>query len=346
MSDASPERWMRRAIALSRRGFPAPNPHVGCVVVRDGQVVGEGYHDHAGGPHAEAVALAAAGDRARGADLYVTLEPCNHQGRTPPCSQAVVRAGVRRVWVAVPDPNPQASGGAETLRTAGVEVQVGLLEEEARKANEPFLTAMTRRHPFVTAKMAITADGFIAHPDGSSKWITNDRSRRAGHRLRAEMGAVLVGRRTVELDRPQLTARVRGVVNQPVRVVLDPHARLSGDEEVLAAPGKAVWIVGPGLARDARQVEVPAGADGADLRAVLDVLWTRGVTGLLVEGGAATVRAFLDAGLVDRLELFVAPKLFGEGIKWVGPGREIKLSLRSVRRHGEDVQLSYDLVNP
>lgn len=301
---------MRRAVQLSRRGFPAPNPHVGCVLVRDGEIVGEGYHHHAGGPHAEVVALRQAGGRAKRATAYVTLEPCNHYGRTPPCSLALREAGVARVVVACPDPNPRAAGGASALREAGIPVETGFLEAEAAAANVQFLTAMRLRRPYVVVKAAASLDGRIALPSGESQWITGPAARRAAHRLRAECGAVLVGRRTVEADDPRLTARIPGVVNQPLRVVLDPDGRLSPEAKafdgeaptlrVTRADGLAAWT-----------------PEGFDLPSLLASLFERGVLGLLVEGGAATISGFVRAGLVDRLELFLGPKVLGAGPSWL-----------------------------
>ncbi|MFN3683677.1 MAG: bifunctional diaminohydroxyphosphoribosylaminopyrimidine deaminase/5-amino-6-(5-phosphoribosylamino)uracil reductase RibD [Fimbriimonadaceae bacterium] len=340
-------RAMARAILLSRRGFPAPNPHVGCVIVRDGEVVGEGWHRFAGGPHAEAEALAQAGERARGATAYVTLEPCNHHGRTPPCSEALIRAGVARVVVACRDPNPVAAGGLEALRFAGVAVETGLMEAEAAEANWRFLTAMRLGRPAVVAKAAVSADGRIALPSGESRWITGPAARRAGHRLRAEMGAVLVGRVTAERDDPRLTARIPGVRNQPLRVVLDPEGRLPASLLVFDDSAPTLRVTAEPLPGGLAVGRDPGG--GLNLRGLLAELFRRGVTGILVEGGGRTIASFLRAGLVDRLELFVAPKLLLDGLPAV-LGRA-PLSLDSaprgrwvaVRRVGADLRLTLDL---
>lgn len=323
---------MRRAIALSRRGMPAPNPHVGCVIVRDGEVVGEGYHHYTGDLHAEANALNAAGEAARGATAYVTLEPCNHFGRQPPCSEALIAAGVARVIVACPDPNPKAAGGLAKVAAAGIETKIGFLEAEAAAVNQQFLFAVRHRRPRVVLKAAASLDGRIALPSGESQWITGEAARKEGHRLRVECGAVLVGRRTVELDDPQLTARIPGVVNQPLRVVLDPHARLKGTERVFDASAPTRHVTGP-----------------IDLPALLSDLYESGVKGLLVEGGAVTAASFVRANLVDRLELFLAPKVLGDGPSWL-QGLDLPsladtphIRIRETRRVGSDLWIRADL---
>jgi diaminohydroxyphosphoribosylaminopyrimidine deaminase / 5-amino-6-(5-phosphoribosylamino)uracil reductase len=308
------EELMRRAIELSRGGFPAPNPHVGCVLERDGQIAGEGFHQFAGGSHAEVVALQNAGEAARGATAYVTLEPCNHQGLTPPCSLALIEAGVARVAIACADPNPKAAGGAAVLRDAGIEVVEGVLEDEAAKVNRQFLTAMRLSRPFVVAKAAISLDGRIALPSGESKWITGDEARQEAHRLRAQCGCVLVGRGTVEADNPLLTARLEGVVNQPLRVVLDPQGSLRGDENVFTGEGESVHIVRRAQRPNQIELEVEGGLFSP--QDILAALRAKKQTGVLIEGGSKTIAGFLDAGLVDRLELFVAPRLLGAGPSW------------------------------
>ncbi len=342
------ERFMRRAIRLSRRGFPSPNPRVGCVLVKRGTIVGEGFHEFAGGPHAEIRALKAAGAKAKGATAYVTLEPCNHFGKTPPCANALLEAGVSKVVIACADPNPFASGGAKALRKAGVNVEMGLLKTEAEEENEIWLTAMKLGRPYVVVKAAASLDGRVAMPTGESKWITGPEARKAGHRLRAEMGAVLVGRGTVQADDPKLTARIHGVRNQPLRVVLDPTARLTGNEALFRQPGESLWVVAKGSKRREGQIEAPTGSDGFDLSALLKALWKRGLTGLLVEGGPRTIGAFLRAGLVDRIDLFLAPKVLLAGPTWAelegsDKTREIslkdsvKLDSMKVRRVGPDL---------
>lgn len=291
---------MQRAITLSKRGFPAPNPHVGCVIVNDDKIVGEGFHAYAGGPHAERVALAVAGEKARGAHAYVTLEPCNHHGRTPPCVDGLLEAGISKVFVSVADPNPTAAGGANRLRAKGIPVEIGLLETLAREANPYFFHALKTQRPWVSLKAGISLDGRIALPDSQSKWITSPDARKVAHRLRAELGAVLVGYQTVVADDPSLTAHFPGVVNQPLRVVLDPRSELSAHHKVFNNEAPTEHVTGP-----------------VNLAQLLSELYQRGTIGLLVEGGAKTHAQFLKAGFVDAIELFVSAKILGQGLTWV-----------------------------
>jgi diaminohydroxyphosphoribosylaminopyrimidine deaminase/5-amino-6-(5-phosphoribosylamino)uracil reductase len=289
---------MRRALELADRGRTtvSPNPMVGCVVAVDTEIVAEGFHERAGGPHAEIVALRMAGSRARGATLYVTLEPCAHTGRTGPCTDAIIEAGVAEVVVATPDPNPPAAGGADVLRSAGVNVAIGLLEQEAKRQNEVFLHGVATGRPFVVAKAAISLDGRIAAADGTSQWLTGGATRLRVHTLRAEVDAVLVGSGTVIADDPHLTCRLDGYAgDQPLRVVLDRRGRVTADHRVCdnAAP-----------------TEVIKRYD--DLGEILRGLWQREVRSILVEGGASVLHAFLAADLVDRLHVHVAPVLLGD----------------------------------
>ncbi|HEY3780733.1 MAG TPA: bifunctional diaminohydroxyphosphoribosylaminopyrimidine deaminase/5-amino-6-(5-phosphoribosylamino)uracil reductase RibD, partial [Fimbriimonadaceae bacterium] len=314
MKASKAEEFMGRAIELSQLGFPAPNPHVGCVIARDGEVVGEGYHDHAGGPHAEVVALNQAGPLARGDDVFVTLEPCNHHGRTGPCSLALIEAGVSSVSYAVADPNPRAQGGAERLRKAGIAVSQGLLEAEASAANSVFLTAIKLGRPLVTLKAAASLDGKIALENGESKWITGPRAREQGHRLRAEMGAVLVGANTVLHDDPELMARIEGVVNQPVRVILDPLNRVPATAKALQNTSQVLHFVGEKPLEGQTLIGVKDGK--FDLAELLGSLWEHKIIGVLVEGGAHTIGSFFEADLYDRLELFLAPLVIGTGLSW------------------------------
>lgn len=311
----TPEAAMRRAIELSWRGFPAPNPRVGAVVVREGRIVGEGYHVAAGHPHAEAVALDDAGEAAKGADLFVTLEPCRHHGRTPPCVDRILKAGIRRVYFAWPDPTESAGGGAIVLREAGVEVHEGLLAEEAKEPLWQFLTSHALGRAVVVLKAAITLDGRIATRTGDSRWITSDEFRVRAHQLRAELGAVLVGAGTAVADNPMLTVREAEAVNQPLRIVLDPDGSVPPTHYLLADGRAETWHVCRG--------EVPMVEGEFDLPALLRELYQRGYTGVLVEGGGRTHETFLRQGVADRVELHVAPLIFGGGIGWAeGKGVE------------------------
>ncbi|GAA4686770.1 bifunctional diaminohydroxyphosphoribosylaminopyrimidine deaminase/5-amino-6-(5-phosphoribosylamino)uracil reductase RibD [Phytohabitans rumicis] len=309
---ASVDEAMLRAIALAARGLgtTSPNPVVGCVILdASGAVVGEGFHAYAGGPHAEIVALAQAGDRARGGTAVVTLEPCDHIGRTGPCTHALVRAGVARVVVAVADPNPVAGGGAQTLRQAGVEVEFGVRGAEAEAGNVAWLTSVRRGSPYVIWKYAATLDGRSAAADGTSMWITSEAARMDVHALRGTADAVVVGVGTVLADDPRLTARnLRDgtlAIRQPLRVVVDSAGRTPAEARVRdgAAP---TWI--------ATAADVGAGPQGrVDLRALLAALYRRGVRAALLEGGPTLAGAFLAAGLIDKIIGYVAPKLLGAG---------------------------------
>lgn len=306
---------MRLALAEGDRGRigAAPNPWVGCVVVRDGVVVGAGHHRRAGEPHAEVNALASVGPaEARGATLYVSLEPCSHHGRTPPCVDALVAAGIGRVVVAVLDPDPRVSGrGVAALREAGVTVDVGVGEALAEAALAPYLHHRRTGRPYVVAKAAMSLDGRTAAADGTSRWITGEAARADAHRLRAQSQAIVVGAGTALADRPSLTVRHGSVASDPpLRVVLDARRRVptSGPTAGPMFDGSApTLVVAPPL--------VPPGPDGhgVDLAATLDLLGDRGILQVLVEGGARLHAAFLAAGLVDRFVLYVAPVVLGTG---------------------------------
>ncbi len=326
MASLSPEAYMREAIALAESGYTAPNPLVGCLVVKEGRVIGAGYHRAAGEPHAEIEALQQAGKEARGADMYVTLEPCSHHGRTPPCADAIVQAKLATVTFATPDPT-HARGGARILSDAGITVREGVLAAEAASMNRIWLHSQKLGRPLVTLKAAITLDGFIARTDGTSKWITNEESRVIARRLRAQHGAVLVGRGTVECDDPELTVRDVEMQEPPIRIVLDPQSKLNAGKKIFQDSAAQTWRINGSI----------------DLQGLLDRLHVAGVPGLLVEGGAATYAHFLRQELVDRLDLFIAPKLFGEGIRWASELLPTNLKLVHARTIGEDVWLRYDL---
>lgn len=292
--------FMREAIELSKKGYPF-FAHVGCVVVREGSVVGRGYHDFTGGPHAEVVALRDAGEKAKGATVYATLEPCNHFGKTPPCTNALIEAGVKQVVIAVRDPNPRAAGGLEKLVQHGIEVVEGVCTAEAAEANRQFLFAFTQNRPMVTVKAGITLDGKIALPSGESQWITGEESRQDTMRLRAKVGSVLVGRVTAEKDRARLNVRGIEVVNQPLRVVLDPKNALDRSLPIFDDSAPTLHLT-----------------QFSDLSEVLRRIREEGRTGVLVEGGAVTIGHFMREDSIDELVLYVAPKVFGDGKSWLG----------------------------
>ncbi|MDX2183649.1 MAG: bifunctional diaminohydroxyphosphoribosylaminopyrimidine deaminase/5-amino-6-(5-phosphoribosylamino)uracil reductase RibD [Gemmatimonadaceae bacterium] len=315
-------RWMRRALALARRGWgrTAPNPLVGAVLVREGRVVGAGWHAEYGGPHAEAMALAAAGDRARGATAYVTLEPCAHYGKTPPCADALIRAGVARVVVAIPDPNPVAAGGAAALRDAGVPVDVGVEADAATWLNAPFLfAARGATRPFVTLKLAVSVEGAIAPASRTAQWLTGPLARREVHRMRAHADAIAVGIGTALADNPALTVReVAPPRVPPVRVVFDRRGRLPlGSALAASARDVPVWVVASPAAADTT-VAALEGVGVAvlrcdDLGAALATLRGRGVRHLLVEGGSGIAEALLTGGFVDRVAIFQSSVRLGAG---------------------------------
>jgi diaminohydroxyphosphoribosylaminopyrimidine deaminase/5-amino-6-(5-phosphoribosylamino)uracil reductase len=357
---------MDRALRLAEQGIglTSPNPMVGAVLVRGERVVGEGTHLRAGGPHAEAAALEAAGPAARGATCYVTLEPCAHFGRTPPCADALVRAGVSRVVAAIGDPHPEVDGrGLARLRAAAVTVAVGVREAEARALNRAFFCAVTDGRPHVTLKAAMSLDGKIASADGTSRWITGEAARLEAHRLRFAADAVLVGIGTVLADDPQLTVRHAGLPSkEPLRVVVDSRLRMPADARILRSgdPGRVLVAcvapapAGPAAAlraRGARVLELSGEGGRVDLRELLEALRAREVIAVLAEGGGELGGALVEAGLVDRVAFFVAPRLLG-GREAPGPlggrGRSLKDALALVgvttRRLGDDLLVEADVL--
>ena len=337
---------MRRAVELAQLGDTLPNPLVGCVLLAsDGTVMGEGFHPRVGGPHAEVVALAAAGDSARGATAVVTLEPCRHHGRTGPCTQALVDAGVTRVVVGVEDPYQPAAGGAEELASQGISVAFldpGELHRAIEDGNRVWLTATRRRRPFVTFKAGMTLDGRVAAADGSSRWITSAESRADVHRLRAQVDTMMVGVGTVLADDPQLTVRVddQPVASQPLRVVLDSQHRTPATARVLDTTAETlIATAGDFPGPDAR----------VDAGKLLAELYRRGRRHVLLEGGPRLAAALLDAGLVDEILLYVAPLALGAGRSVLEGGAVTTLAdahhaeLREVTRIGPDVRLRYAL---
>ena len=317
-------RLMRQALRLARRGLgrSAPNPAVGAVVARDGVIVGRGFHAQAGTPHAEVHALAQAGQAARGATIYVTLEPCNHQGRTPPCTRAILAAGIARVVYGAGDPNPKAQGGGEFLRAQGLVVTAGVLAEACAHEHRFFLTHVTKHRPHVILKTAASLDGRTATHSGDSRWVTGPAARAEVHRWRAWCDAICVGVGTALSDDPQLTCRRPGG-RDPLRVIVDTSLRLPPSAQALDPASAAGCLVACGphpdparraalAAAGAQVLPMPTGTDGrVDLAALLAELGRRGVTSLLLEGGAGLAWGFVAAGLVDEVMYFFAPKLVG-----------------------------------
>lgn len=325
----SDEEAMAAALALGERGrlTAPPNPWVGCVVVRGGEVVGRGFHRAPGEPHAEAAALAEAGERAQGATVFVTLEPCAHRGRTPPCAPALAEAGVTRVVVALLDPDPRvAGGGVEQLRAAGVAVEVGTGAADAAAALASYLHHRRTGRPLCLLKAAVSLDGRTAAADGSSRWITGPEARADVHRLRAESQAVVVGAGTALADRPVLTARDvdPAAPRQPLRVLFDARGRVPADGPLFDSTLASTLVLTTGLARkdavkawleagaDVEEVPLASGGEGVDLAAALEVLGGRGVLQAMVEGGATLHGALVRAGLADRMVLYVGGRLLGE----------------------------------
>ncbi len=324
------QRFMQRAIKLAARGagLTAPNPLVGCVLVKGERIIGEGWHKGPGKPHAEVEAIINAGEDARGSTAYVSLEPCNHTGRTGPCTDALIEAGIAEVIYALPDPNPVAAGGAHQLQAAGITVRSGICEDLARHTNRAWLHALKYQRPYVIAKVGMSLDGRIATQSGESQWITSEESRTSSHRLRDGVDAIIVGAGTVIADDPALTARIDDDIKYPLRVVLDSTGRTSPGAKVYERSG----IVGRGgavlattktistsrcAAFEEMGVDImPVLADHhgrPDLSELLTVLFERDIITLMVEGGGEVLGAFFDANLIDEIELYIAPKLIGGG---------------------------------
>lgn len=356
------ETYMKMALSLAEqgRGWTSPNPLVGAVVVKDGKVVGKGFHQAAGGPHAEVFALEEAGDEAKGATLYVTLEPCNHTGRTPPCTQAILKSHIARLVAGMKDPNPRVTGGGFAfLKRQGVDVAVGVCEEECRRLNEVFIKYVSTSLPFVMLKCAATLDGRIATRTGDSKWITNPSSRHFVHELRHATDAVMVGIGTVVKDNPRLTTRLEGRRgSDPIRIVLDTRLsmpvdagllHLSSDSDTFivtsssVSPKKRKLFQRPGV----QVLGMDCDGDQIDLRALVRELGSRQITSLLIEGGSRVNGSALRAGIVDKVHMFYAPKIYGgdDGVPvCAGPGVErmaqsMRLKDVSVHRFEDDVMI-------
>lgn len=355
------EHYMQMALELAEkaRGRTTPNPMVGAVVVKDGKVIGAGYHKKAGTPHAEVHALHEAGEESNDADLYVTLEPCNHWGRTPPCTEAIIKAGIKRVFVAMQDPNPLVSGkGNQRLRDHGLEVFEGILEDQARRLNEVFVKCICTQKPFIALKTAITLDGKIATETGQSQWITGEEARLHGHRLRATYDAILVGIGTVKADNPSLTCRLpNGEGRDPVRIIIDSKLSITSDAQVLNVDSPADTIIATTAGvnqRKMKQLEHKAQIiqvnDGpiVSLPDLLPLLYEKGLSSVLVEGGGRINGSFLRENLVDKYYFYLAPKILGgeqapgsfqgEGIKALSAA--VQLFDLAVEKLGKDILIS------
>jgi diaminohydroxyphosphoribosylaminopyrimidine deaminase/5-amino-6-(5-phosphoribosylamino)uracil reductase len=353
------EQWMRKVLRLAEkgRGRTSPNPLVGAILVKNGKVVGEGYHARAGEAHAEIIALQRAREKAKGATLYINLEPCTHYGKTPPCAPQVVKAGVKKGIIGMEDPNPLVRGkGIETLKKAGLNVRTGILERECRRLNEAFCKYITAREPFVILKIAATLDGKIATREGDSKWISGEASRRFVHRLRDEVDGVLVGIGTVLRDDPLLTARIKGG-RDPCRIVLDSQLKIPEEAKVFGdSPTKVIIAATESAPKDkierlgnkgVRILTLESKEGRIDLKSCLSKLGEIGMMSLMVEGGNQVNGSFLDERLIDKLLLFLSPRLIGDpeapgifGGRGVSKLQEaIPLKEMKARRIGEDVLL-------
>ncbi len=342
-------------LAEKGRGLVEPNPLVGCVVVHGDEIVGEGWHAFFGGPHAEVVALKNAGARAAGATVYVTLEPCRHQGKTPPCTQAIIDSGAARVVAAVADPCQTAAGGAVVLRQAGLDVELGVMEQEAKRQNAPFFKLIAHHRPWVIAKWAMSLDGKIATRTGESRWISNAASRRRVHELRGRVDGIMVGSGTAQADDPLLTARPPGL-RTATRIVVDSRASLSPQSRLAATAREAPVLVAVGPAAEqekCRKLEQAGcevwrcgAAEQSDrLAALLDELGRRKMTNVLVEGGGSLLGSLFDQNEIDEVHAFIAPRIIG-GAEAIGPLAGRGVEAMNFARHITDVaweQLDGDL---
>lgn len=351
--------YMARAIRLARRGMYTahPNPRVGCVIVRDDRVIGEGWHRQTGGPHAEVVALDDAGDAGtvRGATVYVTLEPCSHTGRTPPCVDALIAAGVGRVVVGMQDPNPRVAGsGIARLKDAGIATEIGVLESEARLLNPGFIRRMEQAMPYVRAKLAVSLDGRTAMASGESKWITGEAARADVQRLRARSSAIVTGAGTVLSDDPSMTVRTEQVVQQPLRVIVDSHLSTPAGAKIFSEPGEVIVVttsddgeaVEELVNAGAEVIQMASGAHGIDLPGLMSMLAERGCNEVLIEAGATLTGSALAAGIVDELVVYVAPHIMGADARGMFriPGLDnmsgrIGLEYRDMRMIGDDLRI-------
>lgn len=357
MLSADDSRWMSEALRLAALGLnsTSPNPRVGCVLVKEGKQIGSGWHQRAGEPHAEVYALREAGEQAKGATAYVTLEPCSHFGRTPPCAHALIAAGVTRVVVAMQDPNPQVAGnGIAKLRAAGIEVECGLMEAAALALNAGFVSRMSQGRPLLRSKIGMSLDGRTALANGVSQWITGPDARLDVQRWRARSCAVLTGINTILADDAQLNVREFEVERQPLRVVLDSRLRMPINAKILQGGGTLIYVVENNLFKinklreiDAEVVVLSDGNGQVDLHAMLSDLAARGCNEVLVEAGAILNGALLKAGLVDELLLYIAPQLLGDAARGMAElgeltqlSQRVDLEWKDVRQVGDDMRIT------
>jgi diaminohydroxyphosphoribosylaminopyrimidine deaminase/5-amino-6-(5-phosphoribosylamino)uracil reductase len=360
------EYFMKMALGLAKKGegFTSPNPMVGAIIVKEGKVVGKGYHHAAGKAHAEVNAIDDAGALAQGATLYVTLEPCNHTGRTSPCTEKILTAGIKRVVVAMRDPNPDVKGGGiDYLKHRGISIKTGVCEEQAERLNEIFIKYVKTNRPFTIIKCAATLDGRIATRTGDSRWVTGEESRRFVHRLRHAVDAIMVGINTVEKDDPSLTTRLENSTGglkglDPVRIVLDTHLKIIEEAKLLRldSDSDTIIITGPSVSEDkkagieqqgAKIIESPVKSGLIDLDILMDRLGALGITSLLIEGGSRVIASALSAGIVEKIFFFYAPKILGgdDGVPICkGQGADlmkncIPVKDITVRQFGNDVMI-------
>ncbi len=353
--------FMKRALSLAAKakGATSPNPMVGAVIVKDGRIIAEDYHKKAGEPHAEALAISKAGKRAKGSTLYVTLEPCCHTDkRTPPCTKAIINSGIKRVFISMKDPNPKVFGkGIEELKNHGIEVYSGILEEKAKKLNEAYIKFITTKTPFVILKTAMTLDGKIATPEGQSKWITGERARKIVHEMRGSVDAILTAIGTVKADNPELTARIKGVKKQPIRIVIDPDLEIPIDYKILNTPPETIIVTRKHNIETKNQKKdilvtkgvkmIEYDGDRVDLRWLMKILGENSIISVMIEGGSSLNAYALQDKIVDKIVFFIAPKIIGGKNSISAVGGDIFCRLENayrvkdikIKRLGDDLMI-------